>query len=69
MLLMVDRGLASCPQGALAFFPQPVFDLANIPKDNGILCGLSFGYADAEAKINEVKMERAKLADTVQFFD
>ncbi len=69
MLLMVERGLASCPQGALAFFPKPVFDLANIPQDNGILCGLSFGYADAEAKINEVKMGRAELADTVQFFD
>ena len=67
MLLMVEYGLASIPQGALAFYPDQVFDMCDIPKENGILCGLSFGYADEDAKINQVKMPRAKLSETTNF--
>ncbi|MBT8149469.1 MAG: nitroreductase [Pseudomonadales bacterium] len=69
MLLMVERGLASCPQGALAFFPDPVFELAHIPQDNGLLCGLSFGYPDDNAQINQVKMPRADVEQSVQFYN
>ena len=58
MLLLVERGLASCPQGALAAYPDPVRDIAGIPEGNAILCGLSFGYPDTDAKINEVRMDR-----------
>ena len=58
MLLLVERGLASCPQGALAAYPGPVQRIAKIPPGNAILCGLSFGYPDAGAKINEVRMSR-----------
>ncbi|MEM1264193.1 MAG: nitroreductase, partial [Pseudomonadota bacterium] len=67
MLLMVEYGLGSCPQGALAFFPDPVRKIANIPDDMGILCGLSFGYPDEEAVANSLKMPRAPLADSVEF--
>jgi len=58
MLLLVERGLASCPQGALAAYPGPVRRIAKVPEDNAILCGISFGYADTGAKINEVHMQR-----------
>jgi len=67
MLLLVEHGLASCPQGALAFFPEPVYEIADIPAGHGILCGISFGYADERAKINQVRMERAPLAQSVSF--
>ncbi len=67
MLLMVEHGLASCPQGALAVFPEPVADIAHIPEDHGILCGLSFGYADEQAQINQAVMPRAPLDDSVTF--
>ncbi|MDZ7645540.1 MAG: nitroreductase [Woeseiaceae bacterium] len=66
MLLMVERGLASCPQGALAFFPDPVREIAGIPDDHGILCGLSFGYADEAATINQARMDRDPLDRTVR---
>lgn len=65
MLLLVERGLASCPQGALAFYPEPIKKLIGIPEGHGIICGLSFGYEDVGAKINEVTMERAPLETTV----
>jgi nitroreductase len=67
MLLLVEYGLASCPQGALAFYPDPIREIAGIPEGHGILCGLSFGYADEEAKINEVHMGRADLQHSVKF--
>ncbi len=58
MLLFTERGISSCPQGALGSYPGPVREIAAIPEGNAILCGLSFGYADTDAKINEVRMDR-----------
>lgn len=58
MLLLVERGIASCPQGALAAYPGPVRRIAQIPEANAIICGLSFGYPDDNARINEVRMDR-----------
>jgi hypothetical protein len=42
----------------LGSYPGPVREIAAIPEGNAILCGLSFGYADTRAKINEVRMDR-----------
>lgn len=67
MLLLVEYGLASCPQGALAIFPDPVKAITPIPEGNELIVGLSFGYEAVGEKINEVTMERAPLADTVTF--
>lgn len=63
MLLMVENGLACCPQGALAFYPDPILDVAQIPEENGILFGLSFGYADESAEINKTTTTRANFDD------
>lgn len=65
MLLLVDYGLASIPQGALAFYPDPVMELAKLPDGHGIICGLSFGYEAEGEQINKVIMDRAPLEDTV----
>lgn len=67
MLLLVEYGLASCAQGSLARYPQPILDIGNIPRENGILCGISFGYEDVGAQINKVRMQRAPLEDMVNF--
>ena len=37
MLLMVENGLASCPQGALAMFPDAAYEIAGVPEGDGIL--------------------------------
>lgn len=57
-LLFVERGIQSCPQGALATYPGPVKKMLPIPEENAILCGLSFGYPDMDAQINSAKMGR-----------
>ncbi len=67
MLLMAERGIGSCPQGALAAYPGPVRELVGVPEGNAILCGLSFGYEDPEAIPNEVRMPREPLERVATF--
>ncbi len=65
MLLFTENGLASCPQGALAMYPDPILEIAKIPEGNGVICGISFGYADEAAQINKTKTPRDSLENTV----
>ncbi len=66
-LLLQERGISSCFQGALSQFPQPARELFNLSEDQGILFGMSFGYADDEAMVNTTITERADLSDAVTF--
>ena len=68
MLLMTQYGLASCPQGALAMFADSVWEMANIPENNAIMFGLSFGYAATDNPINQFDVGRAELSDSVEFY-
>lgn len=61
MLVMQEKGVGCIAQGALAGYPDPVRKVANIPDDNGILFGLSFGYEDKDDHINTVRMPREPL--------
>jgi len=67
MLLMTERGIASCPQGALASFPDPVRAVVDIPEENAIIVGLSFGYEEVGAQINSAKMPRVTLDEMASF--
>lgn len=67
MLLMAERGIGSCPQGALASYPGPVREIADIPDGNALLCGLSFGYEDLDGRANEVRMTREPLDAVASF--
>ena len=67
MLLLTERGIAACPQGALGSYPGPVREIADVPEGNAILCGVSFGYADEDAKINTVRMDREPV-ETISSF-
>lgn len=67
MLVMVEKGLGCIAQGSLAGYPTPVRQIADLPDENEILFGLSFGYEDPEAHINTVRMPRAALDDVASF--
>ena len=67
MLLMTENGLASCPQGALAMYPDAVYDMANIPEDCAIMFGLSFGYSAEKEPINSFDVGREPLSNSVEF--
>ncbi len=69
MLLFAERGIGCIPQGALAAFPDPVREICNIPDDNGIVVGMSFGYPDDKAAINRLQQSRRDLDDLAVFVD
>lgn len=66
-LLMIEEGIASCLQGALGQYPDPVRKFLKIPDDHGILFGMSFGYADESAPVNTAHPDRAPLEASVNF--
>ncbi len=67
-LLLTENGIASCMQGALGQFPDPIKYALNIPKERGILFGMSLGYADENAAVNKTKTDREALENAVAFF-
>ena len=68
-LLMAENGIASCFQGALGQFPDPIRECLHIPDDVGILFGMSFGYADEKAPVNKTKTDRVSIEDSVTFWE
>lgn len=66
-LLLSEKGISSCMQGALGQFPAPAKDMLNIPEERGILFGMSFGYADLDHPANKCRTDRAELNDAVEF--
>ncbi|MEO0971739.1 MAG: nitroreductase [Pseudomonadota bacterium] len=68
-LLMHEEGLATCMQGALGQFPDPIREMFALPEGRGVLFGMSFGYADANAPANRARTDREPLANSVVFRD
>ncbi len=62
-----DTGVGCIAQGSLAGYPAPVREIADLPNENEIMFGLSFGYEDPDAHINTVRMTRASVDDVVSF--
>jgi nitroreductase len=67
-LLMTEKGISCCIQGALGQFPDPVREMLNIPPERGILFGMSFGYADGTAPVTTTRTDREPLDESVKFF-
>jgi nitroreductase len=68
-LLLAERGVASCFQGALGMYPDPARRMFELPEDVGILFGMSFGYADPHAAANRTCTERVALDAAVSFVE
>jgi nitroreductase len=66
-MLMSERGISSCMQGALGMFPDAARKMFGLAEDTGILFGMSFGYADEDAPANKARTDRASLDTSVQF--
>ena len=66
-LLMQERGISSCMQGALGQFPEPVKAELGLGENESVLFGMSFGYADNNADVNKTRTDRASLDEAVKF--
>ncbi|MFN7094156.1 MAG: nitroreductase [Burkholderiales bacterium] len=69
MLMATSLGLATCPQAALAEYPQIVKEELGYPQDRILLCGMALGYEDKGALINNYRTSREKVTKFTQFFD
>ena len=67
LLAAQSLGLATIPQAAVAAYSPWLRDHFALPPDRLVVCGISFGYADATHKANSFRTERAALAQAVQW--
>ena len=67
MLALTAFGIGSCPQTALGFHAEIVRRTLGVDASQKLLFGISFGYADDSAPVNQCRTERAPLADTTVF--
>ncbi len=63
MLAARGHGLATCPQASIAEYPDIVRKLLNVPDSRALVCGMSLGYPDTEAPVNNYRTARGAVAD------
>lgn len=69
MIAAVDMGLATCPEAALAEYPQVVRDVLEIDDSLKVVCGMALGYEDSGAPVNQYRTPRAKPEEFTRWFD
>ncbi len=67
MLLARERGLHTCPQEAWSMWGKTIREFTGIPADDVVFCGVSLGYADPDAPINQLYTERAGVDEFASF--
>ncbi|MBC7579691.1 MAG: nitroreductase [Tardiphaga sp.] len=69
MLASQALGLATVPQAALAFHSAVVRKHFGMADDRRVVCGISFGFPDAEHKVNNYRTNRAPLPEVATFVE
>jgi len=69
MLAATEEGLATCPQAALAEYPQIVKEELGYGDDTMLLCGMALGYEDTEALVNSYRTPRVEIETFTRFFE
>ncbi|KQP36338.1 nitroreductase [Pseudorhodoferax sp. Leaf274] len=69
LLAATSLGVATIAQAALAARGPLVRTHFGLPDSRRLVCGISFGFADAEHPANRFRTIRAPLADAVQWAD
>jgi nitroreductase len=67
MLAAIEEGLATCPQAALAEYPEIVKPALGIGDGFVLLCGMALGYEDTSAPINGYRTPRVGLDELATF--
>ncbi|HET8808521.1 MAG TPA: nitroreductase [Methylophaga sp.] len=68
MLAATEKGLATCPQAALAEYPDIVKTQLDYPADSQLVCGLAIGYEDTAAAVNQYRTDRITVSEFTRFF-
>ncbi|NYT37836.1 nitroreductase [Allopusillimonas soli] len=67
MVAARGHGLHTCPQAALANYPDIVKEILGIAQDQTIVCGISMGYEDPDCVANRYRPDRIGLDEFVTF--
>lgn len=67
MLLLVEAGLASCPQECWAMYGNTVRRTLSLGDDQILFTGLAIGYADEDAAVNQWPVPRAPLDEVIDW--
>ncbi len=67
MLSALEFGLHTCPQGSLTDYSPVIKKVLGIPKDKRLIIGISIGYPDWSAKINEYISSRVSLNEITKW--
>ncbi|WP_310087204.1 MULTISPECIES: nitroreductase family protein [unclassified Sphingopyxis] len=67
MLLLVEAGLASCPQECWAMYGATVRQALALGDDQILFTGLAIGYADEGASVNQWPVPRVSLDDVIDW--
>jgi len=67
MLLLRGEGLDSCPQEYMGVYGRTIKAELGLPDDTLLFCGLSIGWRDVDAAVNNFERERVALDEQVVF--
>ncbi|MEZ5812888.1 MAG: nitroreductase [Rhizobiaceae bacterium] len=67
MIAARGRGLHTCPQAAFAPYHKQLRPVLGIPDEEVVVCGMALGYEDTSKPENNLRTERAPLADWTVF--
>lgn len=65
MLMLVENGLASCPQECWAMYGTTVREALGLGDDQILFTGLAIGYADGDAAVNQWPVPRAGIDEAI----
>jgi len=69
MLSLTAHGLGCCPQTALGFHADLVRKTLGIDASQKLLFGISFGYTDTSAPVNQCRTTPARVNENVRFYN
>ena len=68
MLTASAHGLATCPQASLSDYPDIIRNALDIEDDYALICGLSLGYADPDAPVNQYRTGRIEISESTRWY-
>ena len=61
MIAAQVRGLATCPQVSFVRYPPVIAAQLGLAANESVVCGMSLGYPDRQAALNNMQMPRESL--------
>ena len=68
MIAAKARGIDTCPQVSFVPFHDLIASHLHMPPEEVTAFGMSMGYGDPEAKVNQTRMPRERVQDFARLF-